>query len=111
MTILPALRVVLAEVLATRAGLGFGKPRAFRWRRVKRFSGSGGGVGSGDEMDDNELTDSGDEADADRSGVSRSSASTRMFLSSREVNVVSPAWGVLEVEVARELLFARFAAL
>ena len=62
-------------------------------------------------MDDRELTDSGEEADADRSGVSRSSESTAMSLVAADGSVVSSALSVLDVDVARELLFARFAAL
>ena len=76
-TIFPALRV-RGAVLPTRAARGLGSPSAFRWRRVRRFStggSGGGGVAAGDGTDDSELTESAEEPDADKSGVSRSSAS------------------------------------
>ena len=89
-----------------------GSPSFFRWRRVRRFStgGSGGGVAAGDGTDDNELTESAEEPNADRSGVSRSSTSRLVFLTVA-VAAAASALIVRDVEVARELLFALFAAL
>lgn len=63
----------------------FGSPRALRWRRVRGFSGSGGGVlnaggvlGSGDEAADDERVDSAGEPGAERSGVEPPISSTRL---------------------------------
>ena len=110
MTILPALRV-RAVVLATAAALGLGRPSFLRWRLVSGFyagGSGGGGVGSGDDMGDSELTESADDPEADRSGVSMSSVSICRSLLDRADAVVDSS---LSVEAGREELFARFAAL
>lgn len=111
MTILPALRV-RAPVRPTAATLGRGSPSFFRWRRVRGFStggSGGGGVADGEEdSDDSELTESADDPEADRSGVSMSSVSMVKSLPARADVFVD---SVFKVEGARQELFARLAAL
>lgn len=79
-------------------------------RRFSTGGSGGGGVAAGEDRDDNELSDSADDPGADRSGVSRSSASTLMLLFEGGAAVTS-ALKVRDLDVARELLFALLATL
>lgn len=76
MTIFPALIYAVRD---------FGSPRALRWRRVRGFWVSGGGVlhsggvlGSGDETADDERLDSAEEPGLERSGVESSISSSAL---------------------------------
>lgn len=79
-------------------------------RRLSTGGSGGGGDAAGEGTDDSELTDSADEPGADRSGVSRSSASTLILLVEGGAAVTS-ALNVRDLDAARELLFALFATL
>lgn len=76
MTILPALRFAAAD-----AARGFGRPSRLRWRAVSGFSSrslrdGGGGVASGEEMDESELMEDGEPgAESVSGGVSMSPSS------------------------------------